>query len=147
MKIIAMFSSIAFAQQMHAVQTTPQNRASTLGEFDAFVAQFGKTYSSEAERLKRATIFERNMNRALELSKQGDAEFGVTEFSDQTPEEFSAMYLNYVPPDELLAPPSSQVNGFNGTSPLTAIDVPNFFSCRSFLRACRAFFLKKFVVS
>jgi len=69
--------------------------------FTNFMAEYGKQYS-DAEFATRLGIFAKNLERVNEMNKEhiligGEAVFGVTKFSDLTPEEFKAMYLTYIP--------------------------------------------------
>jgi C1A family cysteine protease len=76
-------------------------------DFEAWVAEHGKVYATNAEYEKRALIFQANFAKAQALNEEslrngGDAAFGVTKFSDLTEEEFKNTYLmtNYEPSDE-----------------------------------------------
>jgi C1A family cysteine protease len=84
-----------------ALQITPQ----TLKAFQDFQTKYAKTYASEEEFAKRLQVFAKNLvmvnkQNAEHILIGGDAVFGVTKFMDLTPEEFSAMYLTYIAPDE-----------------------------------------------
>jgi cathepsin F len=63
-------------------------------QWASFKATYGKTYSTKEEQ-DRFPIFQANLRRA-EALQAGDhnAEYGVTKFSDLTPQEFRAMYAN-----------------------------------------------------
>jgi len=63
-------------------------------QFSAFVSKYNKNYDSE-EYAQRLEIFQQNMRRAEELNllHEGKATFGVTKFSDLTPDEFRAKVL------------------------------------------------------
>lgn len=63
--------------------------------FQDFMAKHEKSYRSEAEHRKRFKIFRKNLKRAQELqsNEHGTAEYGVTMFSDLSPEEFKSKYL------------------------------------------------------
>jgi len=66
-----------------------------VAEFQAFEAKYSKVYSSEQERESRFLIFKDNKARAEQLNKvQTTAQFGVTPFMDQTPEEFQSRLMN-----------------------------------------------------
>jgi C1A family cysteine protease len=72
-----------------------------MSAFLDFQQTFGKSYS-DAEFSKRLAVFSDNIERANKLNAEhvllgGDAVHGVTKFMDLTPEEFKAMYLNYMP--------------------------------------------------
>jgi len=63
-------------------------------KFQSFIVKFGKSYSP-AEYSTRFTIFKDNLRRseALNAKPKQTAVFGVTKFSDLSPEEFRDMYL------------------------------------------------------
>jgi cathepsin F/cysteine peptidase B len=69
--------------------------------FTQFMKEHNKQYS-DAEFAVRLGVFAKNLERVNEMNKEhillgGEAVFGVTKFSDLTPEEFKAMYLTYIP--------------------------------------------------
>jgi len=63
-------------------------------QFQSFIVQFGKSYSP-AEYSTRFEIFKENLRRseALNSMPQQTAVFGITKFSDLSPEEFREQYL------------------------------------------------------
>ncbi|KAA3671877.1 cathepsin F, partial [Paragonimus westermani] len=63
--------------------------------YEQFKRDYGKVYANEDDQ-KRFAIFKDNLMRAqkLQLKDQGTARYGVTQFSDLTPEEFAAKYLS-----------------------------------------------------
>nr|AAW28152.1 westerpain-10 [Paragonimus westermani] len=63
--------------------------------YEQFKRGYGKVYANEDDQ-KRFAIFKDNLVRAqkLQLKDQGTARYGVTQFSDLTPEEFAAKYLS-----------------------------------------------------
>jgi len=70
--------------------------------FAKFVQDYNKEYDSVEEYAKRMAIFTDNMDRVKEMNAEhvlisGEAVFGVTKFSDLTPQEFKKYYLGYVP--------------------------------------------------
>jgi len=70
--------------------------------FGRFMKEYGKSYDSVEEYAKRLSIFGENMERVAKMNAEhvlinGEAVFGVTKFSDLTPEEFKATYLTYRP--------------------------------------------------
>jgi len=70
--------------------------------FTRFVKDYGKVYDSTEEYAKRLSIFSDNMERVAKMNAEhvlinGEAVFGVTKFSDLTPQEFKKFYLGYVP--------------------------------------------------
>jgi C1A family cysteine protease len=62
-------------------------------KFQSFIEKFGKSYSP-AVYATRLEIFKENLRRSEELNKKSPhATFGVSKFSDLSPEEFAAQYL------------------------------------------------------
>ncbi|XP_051823001.1 cathepsin W isoform X2 [Antechinus flavipes] len=63
-------------------------------QFKAFQIQYNKSYPDAAERERRFKIFADNLAQAQQLTEehQGLAQFGVTQFSDLTEEEFRRLY-------------------------------------------------------
>ncbi|KAA3674843.1 cathepsin F, partial [Paragonimus westermani] len=62
--------------------------------YEQFKRDYGKVYANEDDQ-KRFAIFKDNLVRAqqYQMQEQGTAKYGVTQFSDLTPEEFAAKYL------------------------------------------------------
>jgi len=80
-------------------------------EWERFKIAYNKTYS-RAEELRRFQIFQENLKRAQALREADPyASYGVTQFSDLTPQEFRARYL---------------ISNFNATmpSPKEYFDIP-----------------------
>merc|ERR1712107_513533 len=66
--------------------------------WEAWKAEHGKVYNGADEDAHRRSIFEANLEEAVELQKANpEADFGPTKFSDLSKEEFAQSYLNYVP--------------------------------------------------
>jgi len=62
-------------------------------QWEQFKRQYNKSYESAAEENKRYHIFKQSLKRAAEhQAKNPLARFGVTKFSDLTPEEHATMY-------------------------------------------------------
>ncbi|XP_058876051.1 cathepsin F [Acipenser ruthenus] len=75
----------------------PQNSSSLLTMmFKDFVSTYSREYHSQEEAEKRFRIFAENLETARKIQDldQGSAEYGVTQFSDLTEEEFRTLYLN-----------------------------------------------------
>ncbi|KAK6023867.1 papain family cysteine protease, partial [Ostertagia ostertagi] len=66
-------------------------------QFTDFIERYGKAYSNESEALKRFRIFKKNLEviRNMQENEQGTAVYGITRFSDLSPEEFKKIYLPY----------------------------------------------------
>lgn len=64
-------------------------------QFEAFQADYARSYATEAEQEYRFGVFQTNLKRAAEYQRvdRGTAEYGVTRFSDMTQEEFASFYL------------------------------------------------------
>lgn len=66
-----------------------------LGAFQQYALQFNKSYDS-SELAARLSAFAANVKRVDELNAiEGEEVYGLTKFSDLTPEEFKARYLTY----------------------------------------------------
>jgi len=65
--------------------------------FSKFKLDNGRVYATHDEEVARFAVFADNVAKAQALSAVGDAEFGVTRFSDLRAEEFKEMYLTYTP--------------------------------------------------
>ncbi|KAB0376738.1 hypothetical protein FD755_011182 [Muntiacus reevesi] len=66
--------------------------------FRLFQMQYNRSYPNPAEHARRLDIFAQNLANAQRLQEEdlGTAEFGVTQFSDLTEEEFVQLYGNRV---------------------------------------------------
>jgi cathepsin F len=65
--------------------------------FLGFLSTYQKSYEKE-EYVNRYLIFKENLKKTVKMNlAHGTPVFGVTKFSDLTPEEFRGMYLNYRP--------------------------------------------------
>ncbi|XP_047042139.1 procathepsin L-like [Helicoverpa zea] len=85
--------------------------------FENFIKEHGKEYSSDEEKAKRFEIFKENLRRANELNQQSEhTEFGITQFSDLTHDEFI---------DSLTGLRSNMTVGTNLCTMITDEDVPN----------------------
>merc|ERR1712096_556279 len=72
--------------------------ASGMDSWESWKQEHGKVYNGGDEDAYRKSVFESNLKRAEEQQKRNPrAEFGATQFSDWTPEEFKERLLNYVP--------------------------------------------------
>nr|AAV69023.1 cysteine protease [Opisthorchis viverrini]ACN68966.1 cathepsin F-like cysteine protease [Opisthorchis viverrini] len=75
-------------------RTTPFEPDDARALYEEFKLKYKKTYSNDDDEL-RFRIFKDNLERAkrLQAMEQGTAEYGVTQFSDLTSEEFKTRYL------------------------------------------------------
>jgi cathepsin F len=92
--------------------------------FHSFISTYDRTYS-DFEYSYRFGVFVENMKRAAQLQAQetGSAIYGVTKFSDLTPEEFAA---NYLMPKSLRANITRSARTIN----VPEIDAPTSFDWR-----------------
>jgi len=72
---------------------------SMLKEWKGFKRVYDKTFDTKADELYRFGVFVKNMEISQQLNEApgNKAEYGVTQFSDLTPEEFKATYLTFRP--------------------------------------------------
>jgi len=86
--VLALFICIAAATR-HIFQGTAEQ------QFQQFKTIYGKEYKSAAEEQLRFRIFSASLNVTKRLTEetQGKTQYGVTQFSDLTPQEFSHLYL------------------------------------------------------
>jgi len=66
-------------------------------EFKKYKVKFNKKYSSYEEEEFRYMNFKNSIMRVTFKNTYGDNIFGLTKFSDMSPEEFSSVFLNYKP--------------------------------------------------
>jgi len=90
-------------------------------EFQSFVVRFGKSYKSVEEFASRYSVFLANQKRVAYLNRDGRNVFGVTKFSDLTPEEFKATYLGFKPTLPLPKAPVAMRN-YHGKNATGSID-------------------------
>jgi len=93
MKFLFLFAACVSAVTLNSAVTDA---------FGRFMKEYGKSYDSVEEYAKRLGVFAENMERVAKMNAEhvlinGEAVFGVTKFSDLTPEEFKATYLTYRP--------------------------------------------------
>ena len=66
--------------------------------FEDFVAKYGRKYANESERLYRFGVFKDSLTRVRANNEdEPDKPFGITKFSDWTPDEFKSRLLRYQP--------------------------------------------------
>jgi len=92
-------------------------------QFANFQTQYGKQYSASEAQTKFQT-FSKAMDRITQKNQQnqangGKAVFGVTRFSDLTPEQFQAQYLTYTPGN--FTPPPTPAGLSTRSAPLTTL--------------------------
>uniref|UniRef100_A0A1I7XLH0 Pept_C1 domain-containing protein n=1 Tax=Heterorhabditis bacteriophora TaxID=37862 RepID=A0A1I7XLH0_HETBA len=66
--------------------------------FTDFINNYEKLYDTKREILKKFRIFKRNLKaiRMWQGREQGTAVYGITQFTDMTPDEFKKIYLPYM---------------------------------------------------
>jgi len=72
---------------------------SLLKEWKEFKKTYNRSYDTKADELYRFGVFVKNMEISKKMNEApgNKAEYGVTQFSDLTPEEFKSTYLTYRP--------------------------------------------------
>jgi C1A family cysteine protease len=85
-------------------------------QFEAYKIKFAKKYKSVDEEAMRLKIFRQNLKRVakMNMNTKGRNNFGITQFSDLTPSEFSHLYLMPHRPLPEIKP--EQVLQFNKTA-------------------------------
>jgi len=96
--LIMMYLFLIFVASVSSVTL----RTGVTDAFTNFMAKYNRKYDSVEEYAKRLTIFAENLERVTKMNAEhvlinGEAVFGVTQFSDLTPEEFKGTYLTYRP--------------------------------------------------
>jgi len=76
----------------------PEESNETVVSFVEFAAEYNKTYPTEEEMLNRLKVFKVGVAKANQLNEESKrlgstAVYGITKFSDMTPEEFRVNYL------------------------------------------------------
>lgn len=88
MNKFAILSVVAAVAAVVFVSYAPVQSSTLESQFAAYMAEFGKSYTSEAEAEYRMQVFKNSMEQAKVLNKMNpNAKFGATIFSDLTDEE------------------------------------------------------------
>eukprot|EP00164_Ancoracysta_twista_P002751 GFYU01003658.1.p2 GENE.GFYU01003658.1~~GFYU01003658.1.p2 ORF type:complete len:369 (+),score=144.63 GFYU01003658.1:31-1107(+) len=79
--------------------------------FTEFMKTHSKEYTTSEEYYQRLSVFHDNLSRIAELNRQNpEAEYGITEFSDLTEEEFvSQVLMMEMDPSDMAAPSAPEV--------------------------------------
>jgi len=92
MKAILLISLVLCLSELAACFRPPV--ISPKYKFDEFVSKYNKRYPSQREHEMRFEIFQENLKKAEIMNARSEsATYGVTKFSDLTPEEFKQRYL------------------------------------------------------
>jgi len=73
----------------------PMPTSADESEFNNWMFDHGKAYASQAEYQTRFKNWQNSKVRASSKNMEGDAYFGLTKFSDLSPEEFKSIYLTH----------------------------------------------------
>jgi len=95
-------------------------------QFEQFKQVFGRTYKSEAEERMRFQIFSINLVDAVRRTEEskGATQYGVTQFSDLTTDEFRHLYLmKQMPKFEIVPEHNLEIN-------VTNQEIPSFWDWR-----------------
>ncbi|GKV34191.1 hypothetical protein SLEP1_g42589 [Rubroshorea leprosula] len=120
-----------FAEEPTIIQVTDNQKLprNAEGEFQIFMEQFGKNYSTREEYVHRLGIFSRNIIRAAEhQALDPTAMHGVTQFSDLSEEEFERMYTGVKGGGGFQS--MKGVEGDEVTAPLEVDGLPDSFDWR-----------------
>jgi C1A family cysteine protease len=107
--------------------------------FRTFLTTYNKDYKNATEFDYRLSVFMKNLEIVKARNGEGEAEHGITKFSDLTSEEFRSFYLGYVAPsaarDELDLPLTNSSNAasvdWRGKSPAVLTPIKNQAQCGS----------------
>jgi cathepsin F len=98
--------------------------ADPLTQFVTFQHQYGKTYKTQEEFEMRFNVFKNNLAIAAKLNaKSKNATYGVTKFSDMTPDEFKNIIL-------MKRPINKNIAGKVWEGPKKAVKLPTSFDWR-----------------
>jgi len=127
MKSVVLFSALAVLVAVVAAERVQSKNSDLMKEFFQFQRDYNRTYASKQEFEKRFIIFKENYARAQQLTIQHNhkARFGVTQFSDLSPEEFKAHYLTAKFPKNYVKPPRHSREGIRHAVRVTP-DPTNF---------------------
>jgi len=104
MRVLAFLCLVAIA--LASTANLEQRR-----KFVEFQQRYGKVYASQDEFEHRFRIFSDNLKKAEKLAKiNPKATFGVTKFSDLSPEEFASTHLMNVDFSNYVAPPKHDLS-------------------------------------
>mmetsp|Transcript_34657 Transcript_34657/g.40113 ORF Transcript_34657/g.40113 Transcript_34657/m.40113 type:complete len:318 (-) Transcript_34657:26-979(-) len=96
MNKLAILSVVAVLATVYFISYQTSQNSQLESDFYAFMTEYGKSYNSDSEYEFRMEVFRKNMEQAKVLSEMNPlAEFGVTEFSDQTEEEMMRRMGDY----------------------------------------------------
>jgi len=121
MKIILAFALFVCL----ALAVRPTFKGTSEQQFSQFKTVFGRQYKSSAEEKLRFKIFSDSLVTAQRMTQEsnGATQYGVTQFSDLTPEEFQHLYLmKQIPAHETVPGHELIVNNTN--------DIPTFWDWR-----------------
>ncbi|KAJ1105942.1 hypothetical protein NDU88_003345 [Pleurodeles waltl] len=92
--LLALLAAWAISGKAEATNVQRDLYTVEIGMFKDFIVAFNKSYGSQNELEQRFQIFQKNLEEArrLQVLDQGTAEYGVTQFSDLTDEEFLGLH-------------------------------------------------------
>ena len=90
-------SAATFALGLMANAVAADDGNLAMSQFLGFARQYRKVYSGEAEFNKRFEVFKASLAAIEERNAVGEAQHGITKFSDLTQAEFDAQFLNSKP--------------------------------------------------
>ena len=117
MKTLAILAVVGIVAALLAYNSAPNNKLEE--EFRNFIDEYRHGYGSSDEYNYRFEIFQENMKRCEELSiLNPEAVFGVTQFSDRTPEEMKSYMGLMIPAEEEY----TDVHTYNPDEGIVAVD-------------------------
>jgi len=124
---LAIIAFFAFLAIVSAVQYSEQEYQDM---FTSFLAKHERTYAAnDVEFHKRFNIFKENVQRAAAIGKMDPgAQYGVTKFSDLTPQEFRNMYLMPKKTPEEMRSALKSVSNVQTYQPKQVKDIPDHFN-------------------
>eukprot|EP00656_Telonema_subtile_P057260 TRINITY_DN9381_c0_g1_i2.p1 TRINITY_DN9381_c0_g1~~TRINITY_DN9381_c0_g1_i2.p1 ORF type:complete len:330 (-),score=79.73 TRINITY_DN9381_c0_g1_i2:121-1110(-) len=114
--MLRLASLCLIAATVHVSLAAPVTaEALLLTQFEGYKADFNKSYASE-EHSYRLQAFAANLDKIAALNaEEGEEIYGLTKFSDLTPEEFKSRYLGYKRTEAREGVPVTQVAAANVT--------------------------------
>jgi C1A family cysteine protease len=124
---------------VYACDKSTNEEDEATASFRTFLTTYNKEYKNATEFDYRLSVFKKNLEIVDARNAEGEAEHGITKFSDLTPEEFRSFYLGYVAPSaarvELDLPLGNSSNAasvdWRGKTPAVLTPVKNQAQCGS----------------
>ncbi|KAL4440900.1 hypothetical protein ABPG74_009313 [Tetrahymena malaccensis] len=90
-----------FGKKLNSQKSLIRNKSQLQHDFQKFKKTYSKSYESNEHESYRFNVFIENIKQADRLNKENpSAEYGITQFSDYTKEEFLSIYANAQLPNQ-----------------------------------------------